>query len=443
LNYRHAINPSPGAAAVRQLTSPGVGVRRWKSLALVFLILNGLQAFGFLDRVVYGEWYGKTGDRFTELLNLLFIIIGGLLFVSGLPRLPGIRTGAVLAVGLVALFFCSAVWSIEPGFSAKQAVEYLSVICAAFGIVTNFDADEYMDWLGFLAFGAACLSLTLLVAFPSSVIAPGLGDFRGIFSQKNVLGEAMTMGSLALLHGIRRGGKRPFLKVAFLCVVAMAAVKSASATSCMIILVFCLTDVVMFQYRKGGAARIVAQAMMVLAVPAVIAVLLFPDVLLQLIGKDPTLTGRTDIWSFVIIDIFQRPILGWGYRAFWSFNNPAALEISNALKWSVPQAHNGLLEILLDVGFVGAAFVLSILVRTMLIAIKCIRRADRVMGITCFLSGIGIIVVGVSEAVLLNSFEASTSVFFVTGFFCEQAVRSAGAGFGRTNFNGHEKRRWV
>ena len=79
-----------------------------------------------------------------------------------------------------------------------------------------------------------------------------------------------------------------------------------------------------------------------------------PDSLLELIGKDPTLTGRTDIWGYVIPFIYQRPLLGWGYAAFWSTQDPAAWEIANALRWFSPQAHNGLLEILLSGGLVAA-----------------------------------------------------------------------------------------
>jgi hypothetical protein len=41
------------------------------------------------------------------------------------------------------------------------------------------------------------------------------------------------------------------------------------------------------------------------------------------------------------------------------------------------------------------------------------------------LSCAGIILVGISEAVLIVPFEASTSVFFIIGFFCERAVRAS------------------
>ena len=42
------------------------------------------------------------------------------------------------------------------------------------------------------------------------------------------------------------------------------------------------------------------------------------DFIFDLFGKDQTLTGRTLIWPYVIDDISERPILGWGFHAFWS-----------------------------------------------------------------------------------------------------------------------------
>jgi len=47
----------------------------------------------------------------------------------------------------------------------------------------------------------------------------------------------------------------------------------------------------------------------------------------------------------------------------------------------------------------------------------------KALAISCLLSCAGIILVG--ETVLLVPFEASTSVFFITGLFCEKAVRAA------------------
>ena len=148
------------------------------------------------------------------------------------------------------------------------------------------------------------------------------------------------------------------------------------------------------------------------------------DYLLSMLGKDPTLTGRTDIWGYVILDIYERPLLGWGYQAFWSTENPAAYEISDALHWWVPQAHSGMLEILLSVGLTGAGFFIYVWGRTVWLSLKCLRTSESAVAITCLCICAGTVLVGVSETVLLYGGPV-TFMFFITGFYCERAISTA------------------
>ncbi len=397
---------------------------RWYYFTSAFFILQGLQVFGIVDRLVYGEWAGKSGDKITQSLNLLLIVTSLVLFGMGFRRIRNIQTGAILAIGSAGFLLCSAVWSIDPQSSARTAILYLFVVVGAIGIVTNLKSDEFMDLLALMSFLAGVATLVLFVVSPAIAVGEA-GDFRGIFSQKNVLGEAMTMGALASLHGLRAGKRGRLRNAVFLVLVTIVAIMSGSATSCLTIFVFCGTDAVIALIRKGGAARILAIGVTVLAFPFVVLVTVFPDSMLEMMGKDPTLTGRTDIWGYVIPNIYEKPWLGWGYVAFWSTTNPAAMEISASLQWYVPQAHNGLLELLLNVGLIGTAYFIFLWARTLWLSLRCMQTSEKAMAISCLLSCAGIILVGISETVLLAPFEASTSVFFITGLFCEKAVRAA------------------
>jgi O-antigen ligase len=76
-----------------------------------------------------------------------------------------------------------------------------------------------------------------------------------------------------------------------------------------------------------------------------------PDVMQSVTGKDTTLTGRTAIWGLVAEKIGERPILGYGYGAFW---NSEADSVNGFLNGFKPgQAHNGYLEVCLDLGILG------------------------------------------------------------------------------------------
>jgi exopolysaccharide production protein ExoQ len=79
-----------------------------------------------------------------------------------------------------------------------------------------------------------------------------------------------------------------------------------------------------------------------------------PELLFDLVGKDATLTGRTDIWAIASRLAEARPTLGYGYDAFWTPGGPAAF-IHQGVEWEMGSAHNSWLELKLALGMVGVA----------------------------------------------------------------------------------------
>jgi exopolysaccharide production protein ExoQ len=197
---------------------------------------------------------------------------------------------------------------------------------------------------------------------------------------------------------------------------------SKSTGALMAVLLFCSISAFDGLWQKGGAARLTGVILAVLLGPVIIAAVVSPDMFLELIGKDPTLTGRMEIWDYVIQDIWMKPFLGWGYYVFWEPENPFATEISRAVHWTVPNAHNGLLEFLLDLGLVGTALFALILLRTIVLAVRCLRTPERALAISTISACAGILLIGVTESVLLTSTQSSTPLMFITGLMCERAL---------------------
>jgi len=122
--------------------------------------------------------------------------------------------------------------------------------------------------------------------------------------------------------------------------------------------------------------------------------------------------------------IYRAPALGWGFQAFWSPSNPLALEVSAAMGWGflVPEAHNGILELLLQIGFVGTALFLFIFIRNFAMAVKCIHGPAKEFGASSLLFLVGIMILSVSETVLLTPDQFSSVQFFMMGFMCEKML---------------------
>jgi O-antigen ligase len=63
------------------------------------------------------------------------------------------------------------------------------------------------------------------------------------------------------------------------------------------------------------------------------------------LGRDDTLTGRTEIWASLLPAVERQPILGYGFSSFWTSKNRQEHDIG--------EAHNGYLDVLLELGFIG------------------------------------------------------------------------------------------
>ena len=175
--------------------------RRWLRYAIGYFFLCQIQAVSVLDRILYGEWMGKPGDRLTQFLVITQMIIGAVLVYQGSRLWRSVRIGASIWLSLAAFLICTVAWSVSPGATIRAGAQYLSLIVAAIGVAETLDVDEFMDLLAWVCFLSAVASISLLIVWPAAAIGE-FGDFRGIFSQKNPLGEAMSMGVLACLHGL-------------------------------------------------------------------------------------------------------------------------------------------------------------------------------------------------------------------------------------------------
>jgi exopolysaccharide production protein ExoQ len=391
---------------------------RWCYWVAGFFLLDTMSALGYIDQLVYG--FGAPGsDKISQTLNVLMVAAGLTLFgVSSSRSNRGFAVGSLLALSAVGFLCLSALWSWAPEKTIREGILYLFVIIGVIGIARGMDADNFMHLLSWCCFLSAIASIFVLIGLPSD-------DIRGIFPAKTALGQAMATGALATLHGIRVARRRYLGKLCMLFLFLGMAYASKSATALLAALLFCGISGFDSLWRKGRAARMAGVIIAVVLAPVIIVPVAAPDTLLEMIGKDPTLTGRTEIWAYVIQDIWMKPLLGWGYFGFWYPSNPAALEIFTAMGILLPHAHNGLLECLLSIGVLGTALFAFILIRNFVLAVQCLRTPERALAISTISCCAGIVLIGVSESVLLSPAQSSTPVTFITGLMCERTAHAA------------------
>jgi O-antigen ligase len=102
--------------------------------------------------------------------------------------------------------------------------------------------------------------------------------------------------------------------------------------------------------------------------------------LLGVFHRDPTLTGRTELWHAILLSIAKRPWLGYGFNAFWMTGGESSIVVAQ-VNWLVKDPHNGFLGIALDVGILGLSVFIAGYVVFWRRALRLLRRTTGVVPI--------------------------------------------------------------
>ena len=89
--------------------------------------------------------------------------------------------------------------------------------------------------------------------------------------------------------------------------------------------------------------------------------------IIQALGRDATLTGRTEIWQ-ILLNYDINPIFGVGFESFWMGDR--AEKVSSYFSFRVNEAHNGYLETYINLGLLGLFITLALLLATYFKALR-------------------------------------------------------------------------
>ncbi len=78
-------------------------------------------------------------------------------------------------------------------------------------------------------------------------------------------------------------------------------------------------------------------------------------------GKDPTFTGRTELWQ-QLFGFDTNPLIGTGFESFWLGDR--IRRFFELYRWHANEAHNGYLEAYLNLGVIGLFLMIGLLIAT-------------------------------------------------------------------------------
>lgn len=316
----------------------------------------------------------------------------------------------VLWIGLT--FF----WSIDPGVTLRRSIALMMTTLAGLVFAARYDWGEMIQRIAFAMLILCLITLTVALLNPTRGIMQEIhpGAWRGPWAEKNYLGGIMAKGFAATLCAFAMRPKRVWLwgPTAALCFMIM--LLSTSKTALLAGMGCFGLFLVIRVFRRFPFLRVpVIWAVIAGAAGLTLLLTIGFEWALSLIGKDPTLTGRTDIWILLGRAIEQKFWLGYGYGVFWLDPLGPSYETRTVLQWDVPTAHNGWLDSWLSGGAVIIALFSSLLLLT---AIKSLTRI-KTGGVETYwvvLSLFFFIIFSLSESAILQQNDISWFFFVAT-----------------------------
>jgi len=368
------IAPDAGA---RASPTPALGPRWVRDDGYLYLLTGLLWIIFFQNLPSDFAGYSRSEKGFADPNSLDRIIKLGLLSVSFYliaSRWTMTRyLFGTLNKGLLALFLLcpiSVLWSIDRPATILRFVSLASVllVCFSFGLASwhprRFQRAVMPPIMLLLA-----ASLALGAVAPNLVIEVGndialKGSWHGITHGKNEFGMLSSFGTiLCCQRWISREG-RPLwavlgTAVAFTCLVLSRSNTSMFSTLLAVGSMYLLLRVPVVRSRYTVHLVVSIAAIVLLYEGIIQKIVPGLDVLLQpivnLTGKDTTFSARTTLWEVVRQHIGLSPLLGSGYGAYWvgaDPNSPSYVFLKIMYLYPT-ESHNGYLELVNDLGFVG------------------------------------------------------------------------------------------
>lgn len=269
-------------------------------------------------------------ERWSELLPLLLLCLG--------PAL-------------------SILWSAFPQKTTSDIITLL--VFGLLGIVIS----KYISFDQRLVTTAYTLGILIGLSVAVVFFAPSYGididsraiAWRGVFSNKNSLGRVAAIELLVCVFlAVRSQSHRRLMWLAGSCLSVVVLINSDSQTALLAALVG--LAVVWIMRLRPWTPVLAARIPSVLLAAYFLLSSLIPAVgpiIAGYVSRDPTLTGRTVLWQLSNQFADQKPITGWGFGAVWQVDGGVGQTISRSLTFIPGSAHNGLIDLRLQLGVIG------------------------------------------------------------------------------------------
>jgi exopolysaccharide production protein ExoQ len=311
------------------------------------------------------------GSPIDRAVYMVLLVAGiGVLFGRAERVGPLLRRHAPI---LLFFFYCavSIAWSDFPGVAFKRWTKAVGDLVMVLIILTEPDLmgvlKQLITRLGFILFPLSVLFGKYYPNLGRRLTNSWTAEITGVTTQKNALGLiCMLYGIGFLWHfvGVYQDRDRPDRRrrlLAYGTIIAMIVWLLHACNSLTSIAGLAMAGAVMWLASRTSRKPAVVHLLVVAVLGISLTALFFNPGgdLVGALGRDRPFSGRTLIWSLVLSQ-HTNPWVGTGFESFWLGSRLQALR--DALpNFPISSAHNGYLEVYLNLGWAGVTLLALLL----------------------------------------------------------------------------------
>lgn len=375
-----------------------------------------------------GNAGGITSDPYSPKFFLIVYIITFLLIVTHQKNFVRAAQKDIWIWLFLGIALASISWTFAPDVTPRRSVLLLGTSVFGIYMAMRFTLREQLQLL------AVALGIVIILSFMFAIGLPkyGLmtvqeggihaGSWRGIMTHKNILGRLMAFSSMVFLcvamsNPIRNPRYRWVPWAGYILSIALILL-STSKTSLVVFLSLTAILPLYRSWRQHYNQLIPLSIALILTVGSVTNLLLDNlPVVADALGRDLTLTGRTDIWSAMFDLIWERPWFGYGFNAVWrDWDNPITAYLWRTLAWECPYGHNGFMDLLAELGFVGLSIFVLSFITTYYRGIMWLRVTKCIEGIWPLIYLTYLVIYNITESTLVETNSIFWIVYISTAF---------------------------
>jgi O-antigen ligase len=312
----------------------------------------------------------------------------------------------ILLYSLIILAAVSITWSFEPSTTLKNSFTLINSSLFGLYLASRYSLKQQLHLVAWTFGIIIVLCFIFALGLPKYGIQSDMdgSKWRGVFPHKNGLGASMVVSSiLFLILGYQNQRRSWFFRGGF--ALSLLLLLLSASTSSLVNLLILTLAFFAFQICRWPYLIMVPTLIMVATISQFLYFWLSNNAsfVFASVGKDATLTGRTDLWPLVIDMIWKHPWIGYGYGGFWQGWNGESAYIWLNSGWIPNHPHNGYLALCLDLGILGLGLFFLGFSRNYLQALAWVRATKTVLDVWPLVFMTYMILANLTETSLLES----------------------------------------